>query len=203
MGRAAAAEQTMTNEKHILVALGGNLGTGEAVLARFAAALSAIGERLPGRRMACSRVYRTAPLGPVQDQPPFLNAVAGLWVPAEFPARDILAALLAIELELGRDRGPGPAQGPRAVDLDLLFVGDEAADEPGPPRVIVPHPRLAERAFVLRPLADVTGPDWPMPHVGRTVAECLGEPAVRGQAIEVCAHLALPRNADIGVHEVR
>jgi 2-amino-4-hydroxy-6-hydroxymethyldihydropteridine diphosphokinase len=184
----------MASEVRVFIALGGNLGGEDAVLGRFAAALRAIASRLPARDLLCSRIYRSAPVGPVPDQPAFLNAVASFSLPAGFPARAVLAELLAIEAELGRDRGAGPAQGPRTVDLDLLFIGDAAVDEPGPPRLIVPHPRLCKRAFVLRPLAELAGPDWRMPHVddavaGRTVAECLADPEVAHQDVEVYASL--------------
>jgi 2-amino-4-hydroxy-6-hydroxymethyldihydropteridine diphosphokinase len=179
----------MASEARVFVGLGGNLGGDDAVLGRFAAALRAIASRLPARDLSCSRIYRSAPVGPVPDQPAFLNAVSSFSLPAGFPARAVLAELLAIEAELGRDRAAGPSQGPRTVDLDLLFIGEEAVDEPGPPRVIVPHPRLCERAFVLRPLAELTGPDWCMPHLGKAVAECLADPAVAQQDVEVVASL--------------
>jgi 2-amino-4-hydroxy-6-hydroxymethyldihydropteridine diphosphokinase len=183
----------MASETRVFVGLGGNLGGANAVLGRFAAALQAMAARLPARDLVCSRIYRSAPVGPVPDQPAFLNAVASFSLPAGFPARAVLAELLAIEAELGRDRAAGPSQGPRTVDLDLLFIGDQVVDEPGPPRVIVPHPRLCERAFVLRPLAELTGPDWRMPPVdggaGPTVAECLADPGVAHQDVEVYASL--------------
>ena len=67
----------------------------------------------------------------------------------------------------------------------------ELVDDPGPPRLIVPHPRVCERAFVLRPLAELVGPDWRIPHTSRTVADCLADPAVAAQAIEIYAPIDL------------
>jgi 7,8-dihydro-6-hydroxymethylpterin-pyrophosphokinase len=78
-------------------------------------------------------------------------------------------------------------------------MDDEIVDDPGPPRLIVPHPRVCERAFVLRPLAELSGPDWRVPHAdpsrARTVAECLADPAVASQAVEVVEVVASPEPA--------
>lgn len=184
----------MASDRRVFIGLGGNVGGEQAVLDRFAMALRAMAARVPARDLVCSRAYRSAPVGPVPDQPVFVNAVAGLWLPAGFPARAVLSELLAIEAELGRDRAAGSAQGPRTIDLDLLFMGNEIIDDPGPPRLIVPHPRVCERAFVLRPLAELSGLDWRMPHAdpgsARTVAECLADAAVAGQEVEVVGRLA-------------
>ena len=90
----------------------------------------------------------TKPVGLV-DQPRFLNAAARLRT--TLGARELLDALLAVEAGLGRTR-EGQRWGPRKIDLDLLLFGEEQIDEPG---LTVPHPRLAERRFVLEPLADL------------------------------------------------
>jgi 2-amino-4-hydroxy-6-hydroxymethyldihydropteridine diphosphokinase len=79
----------------------------------------------------------------------FLNAVAELETP--LTARQLLDHLLDVERRLGRER-IGPQWGPRTIDLDVLLYGDEVIDEPG---LVVPHPRLTEREFVLRPLAEL------------------------------------------------
>lgn len=95
-----------------------------------------------------SSVRETEPVG-YTDQGRFLNAAAKVETTLE--ARELLDLLLAIERDLGRVRD-GPRFGPRTVDLDLLLYGAERLDEPG---LTVPHPRLAERAFVLEPLAEL------------------------------------------------
>lgn len=125
------------------VALGANLGDArQAVLQAFAAL-----DRLPGTRLiARSRLYRSAPH---QAQgPDFVNAVAQLSTCLSAP--DLLEALLALEAQAGRERPY--AHAPRTLDLDLILYGQARIDSP---RLQVPHPRWRERAFVLRPLADV------------------------------------------------
>ena len=82
------------------------------------------------------------------------------------PPRGLLDLLLAVEARFGRDRASVPAQGPRTLDLDLLLYGEEEIDEPG---LRIPHPRLAERAFVLRPLAELE-PDLVVPGKGPILA---------------------------------
>jgi len=121
------------------VALGANLGDREATVRRAAAMLG------PHR---LSTIRETEPWG-YADQPRFLNAVAE--VETDLPPRELLDRLHEIERELGRTR-EGPRYGPRTIDLDLLVYGDEVVDEPG---LRVPHPRLAERAFVLEPLYEL------------------------------------------------
>jgi 2-amino-4-hydroxy-6-hydroxymethyldihydropteridine diphosphokinase len=100
-----------------------------------------------------SRVYETTPVGP--DQPDFLNAVAEVFT--SLPARELLKACLAIEDEMGRVRMQ--RWGPRVIDLDLLTYDTEEIDEPD---LIVPHPRMLERAFVLVPMLELE-PHPPLP----------------------------------------
>jgi 2-amino-4-hydroxy-6-hydroxymethyldihydropteridine diphosphokinase len=95
----------------------------------------------------CSRLYRTKPWG-VRDQPDFVNAVA--LIDTRLPARALLLTLKRLENELGRTQTYH--WGPRLIDLDILTYGEERIDEPG---LVVPHPHLAERAFVLVPLAEI------------------------------------------------
>ncbi len=91
-------------------------------------------------------ILETEPWG-YADQPKFLNAVAE--IETVLGPRQLLDRLLEIERQLGRVR-EGPRYGPRTIDLDLLLYGDEVVEEPG---LTVPHPRLAERLFVLEPLS--------------------------------------------------
>ena len=102
----------------------------------------------------------------VEDQPRFLNGAAEL--ETDLSPRGLLERLLAVERELGRERSSGERWGPRTLDLDLLVYGDELVHEPG---LVVPHPRLAERRFVLEPLAELD-PELVLPG-GRRVREVL------------------------------
>jgi len=104
-------------------------------------------ERLIGP-VRLSTLIETEPWG-YGNQPLFLNAVAEL--ETLLTARQLLDHLLDVERRLGRER-IGPRWGPRTIDLDLLLYGDETIDEPG---LVVPHPRLSGRDFVLRPLAEL------------------------------------------------
>lgn len=152
------------------IGLGSNLGDRLALLGCAARRLAASGGVSSVR---LSPVYETDPVGRT-EQPPFLNAVAELRT--TLAPRDLLALALAIERELGRVRNL--RWGPRTIDLDLLTVGDRAIDEPD---LQLPHPRLAERAFVLRPLADLA-PDLVPPGSPASVRALLarvGETGVR------------------------
>lgn len=113
---------------------------------------------------ARSRVYETAPLGG-PPQGPFLNAAVLLDTTLSPGA--LLAALLEVEALLGRRRTV--RNGPRTLDLDLIFYGDRVLDRPG---LRIPHPRFRERGFVLHPLSDII-PRFQDPETGRTVAELL------------------------------
>ena len=146
------------------VGLGANLGDREGTIRRAVALLAAT----PGVEvLRVSALRETEPVG-YADQPRFLNGAAAL--ATELGPRDLLERLLAVELELGRVRGEGPRFGPRAIDLDLLLYGEEVVDEPG---LTVPHPRLAERRFVLEPLHELD-PALALPD-GRRVSELLAE----------------------------
>ncbi|MBL8963025.1 MAG: 2-amino-4-hydroxy-6-hydroxymethyldihydropteridine diphosphokinase [Phycisphaerae bacterium] len=118
---------------------------------------------LPGTTLdERSSVLHTDPVGP-PGQGPYLNAVIA--VRTALGPRELLDAMLAIERARGRDRTSEGRWGPRTLDLDLLIHGDRIIREPG---LIVPHPRLHERAFVLEPLAQIA-PDLIVPGLGVTV----------------------------------
>ena len=122
-----------------------------------------------------SSLWETRPVGGPPGQPDFLNAAAALGTALEPEA--LMEALLEIERALGRARGP-ERNGPRAIDLDLLLYGSLVLRGPRPP--IVPHPRLAERAFVLAPLAEIAG-DLALPGgSGDTVRSLLARMDVSG-----------------------
>ena len=106
-----------------------------------------------GRVVARSSLYSTAPVG-FADQPRFLNAVVALQTDLE--PRALLAGLLRIEREFGRDRASAIRNGPRPLDLDILVYGNEQISEPG---LEIPHPRMEERDFVLIPLVEVASND--------------------------------------------
>ena len=126
------------------VSLGGNLGD---VRAAFRHALERFSAEPGVEILARSDVYQTAPWG-VTDQPAFLNMVALLSL--TLSARQLLDLCLATEREQGRVRDL--RWGPRTLDLDVLTYGEATINEPG---LEVPHPRLAERAFVLVPFAEI------------------------------------------------
>jgi 2-amino-4-hydroxy-6-hydroxymethyldihydropteridine diphosphokinase len=139
------------------VGLGSNLGDREELIRHAAELIGA---------SRVSSVIETEPWGYAQ-QPRFLNAVAELETP--LAARQLLDHLLDVERRLGRER-VGPQWGPRTIDLDLLLYGDEVIDEPG---LIVPHPRLLERLFVLEPLAELV-PEQKIPGNGTVRAALAG-----------------------------
>ena len=113
---------------------------------------------------AKSRIYETAPAY-VSDQPAFLNAVVMGTTKLEPLA--LLWLLKDIESEIGRQ--PTFRYGPRVIDIDIIFYGDTVMETP---ELTIPHPRLAERDFVLRPLCDIAA-TWKHPQSGKTVEEML------------------------------
>ena len=144
----------------VFIALGGNLGDRAVQLAAARARLGSV-----MTLDACSPVYESAPLY-VTDQPDFLNQVVG--GRTALAALALLERLQAIERALGRV--PAEPNSPRAIDLDILYYGDAIIRQP--PNLIVPHPRIAERRFVLQPLADIA-PAHRDPATGLTVTEML------------------------------
>lgn len=141
-------------------------------------------ERLAGlaqtRVELTSRLYRTRPMGP-QDQPDFVNAAAGVLTLLE--PRGLLEAMLEIERAVGRRRQQ--RWGPRILDLDLVFMPGAVIDEPG---LMLPHPGVCERNFVLYPLDDIAPTLW-IPGAGR-VADLKAR--VGGDGISVLEQLEFP-----------
>lgn len=135
----------------VFVGLGGNLGTEAELRARFDAAITELAARAAaGGQVARSPIYRSAPAGPVAEQPDFLNQVVAFAPRAGLTPRELLAIALDIEARHGRARDI--PQGPRTLDLDILLFGDAVVCEPD---LVIPHPRLGRRAFVLQPLLDL------------------------------------------------
>lgn len=149
----------------IFIGIGANLpsraGAPRDTLAAALADLERAGVRVLGR----SGWVETAPV-PISDQPWFVNAVAA--VETRLPPTELLALLHRIEADYGRERLA--VNGARTLDLDLLAYHDMV--NAGPESPLLPHPRLAERAFVVRPLAELA-PDWRHPASGKGISELL------------------------------
>jgi 2-amino-4-hydroxy-6-hydroxymethyldihydropteridine diphosphokinase len=146
----------------VYLALGSNLGDREAYLTAGIRGLATIGVEI----VRTASIYATEPKD-VTDQPWFLNtAVLGS---TSLSARGLLAACLRIEAEYGRIRDR--SKSPRTLDIDLIFYEDEIIRESD---LIVPHPRFAERRFVLEPLAEIA-PDFKDPVSGKSVRQLLAE----------------------------
>ena len=152
------------------IALGANLpgpaGPPEATLASAGVRLASLGSIA-----ARSSLYSTTPVGPVgfADQPRFLNAVVAL--ETKLTPFELLGAVLLIEGEFGRDRIDSVPNGPRTLDLDILLYNDLVLSVAG---LEIPHPRLAQRAFVLVPLNEIA-PNFRDPRSGKTVSQLLAE----------------------------
>ena len=150
--------------------LGANLGDRPAAIARALDALEAAGVRIAAR----SPLYETDAVAP-DPQPPYLNAAAR--VETALTARALLAACLDVERALGRVRPPGRPAAARTIDVDLLLHGESVIDQP--PHLVVPHPRLLERAFVRIPLADVALPGLVHPITRAPLDRAAPAPSVR------------------------
>jgi 2-amino-4-hydroxy-6-hydroxymethyldihydropteridine diphosphokinase len=146
----------------VLLGLGSNLGDRDANLR---AALDRLEEEEALRVVAMSGVRTTKPVGG-PPQPDYRNAAA--LGDTRLTPRQLLTALQRAEQHVGRRRG-GERWGPREVDVDLLLYGDEVVDEPD---LVVPHPRMAQRRFVLEPAAEIA-PDMRHPVLRRTMRELL------------------------------
>jgi len=163
----------------VVIGLGGNIGTADAIVERFAdarAAIATLGER---GEVRSAPLYRSAPLGPAQ--PAFLNTAVCVALAGGQPS-ELIATLLELERMLGRTRRAAARWGPRRIDLDVLVWGA---------RIIrtleleVPHPRLAERKFALAPLCALLGEDFVVPGLATPAGEL-----VRRVAAQDCEELA-------------
>jgi len=154
------------------IGVGSNLSDPVAQVER---ALARLGALRHTRAVRHSPLYRNPPLGP-QDQPDYVNAVAGLLT--QLAPRALLNELQALETALGRTRVSGDRWGPRIIDLDLLACGGQKLEEPG---LVLPHPGISERNFVLFPLNDVAP--------GLTVP---GQGTVRGMVSRVDGSTLVP-----------
>ena len=147
------------------IALGSNLGNRDAALRAAIARLEALPQ---GRLIAVSTFIETPPVDAPSGSGFFLNAAAVM--ETKLSAPELLRLLLDIERDLGRlSRIGQPRNAPRVIDLDLLLYDELILDAP---RLRVPHPRMHERAFVLRPLAEIA-PDALHPVLNKSVRELL------------------------------
>ena len=151
------------------IGLGSNVGDRGATLLEAIKridALQAVSVRM------ISRFVVTEPVGGPEGQEKYLNAAAEIIT--TLTPRELLAALQDIERQLGRDRGTEPRWGPRTCDLDILLAGETVLETE---ELTIPHPRMHERLFVLRPLASIA-PQAVHPVLGRTVVELLADAEV-------------------------
>lgn len=160
--------------ERVFIGLGSNLGDGKAILA---AAWRRIGEEEGVVTVALSHPYSTAPVE-MSSPHRFTNAVGELQT--DLTPRQLLEMLMRVETLFGRTRNEG-SQGyeDRTLDLDMLYFGECTMDDPG---LVLPHPRIAERLFVLRPLAEISPGMWSRSHLRtvRELEESLVEQMVQG-----------------------
>jgi len=122
--------------------------------------------RIPAKIIEMSHIFETEPVG-IKDQPMFLNCC--IEIETELAPMELLEKCLEIERKLGRVRRE--KNGPREIDVDILFYGDKILDEPG---LKIPHPEIRNRKFVLVPLAEIA-PDFADPVTKKTVSQMLKE----------------------------
>lgn len=150
------------------VSLGSNLpskyGSPEATLLAAIGRLASLSRTVP----LVSSLYSTEPVDCPPDTPHFVNAAVALEVPADLSARELLANLLELEAEFGRQRGDLQNQ-PRSLDLDLITYGNQIVNEVF---LVLPHPRAEQRRFVLQPIAEIDA-TLVFPGQSRTVEQLL------------------------------
>jgi 2-amino-4-hydroxy-6-hydroxymethyldihydropteridine diphosphokinase len=145
----------------VFLGLGSNMGNRERHLVL---AMKALSEKI--KVEAVSSIYDTRPVGNTR-QARFLNQVCT--VVTSFTPTELLIFTKEIEKKMGRT--PGPVNSPRPIDIDILFYGNQVIELPG---LIIPHPRLTERAFVLVPFAEIA-PDFVHPAIGKTIGRILAD----------------------------
>ncbi|WP_318010135.1 2-amino-4-hydroxy-6-hydroxymethyldihydropteridine diphosphokinase [Roseovarius carneus] len=176
----------VTESRVCLIALGANLPSKlGAPKETLSAGLAALGAE--GLRVAEVSAFYASPCFPAGAGPDYVNAAARL--ETDLGAAEILAALHRVEAQMGRERVR--RWGRRTLDLDLISLGDQVHPDPvrhaewrnlplaaqmerAPDELILPHPRMQDRAFVLIPLADVA-PSWVHPILGRSVAQMVAD----------------------------
>ena len=146
------------------IAMGSNLGDRQRAIA---GGLDAIAKLESTSITACSTIIETDPVGP-GEQGVYLNAV--VHISTALVPRELLNKLMAIEACFGRDRSEGVRWGSRTLDLDILVYGDRVIDEPG---LMIPHPRMHTRDFVLIPLCEIA-PEIMLPVYEKTPQGLLG-----------------------------
>lgn len=154
------------------IGLGSNLGDRQENLRRAIDLLNTI-EGIDVKRV--SPVYESEPWGPVKDQPDFLNAV--IEVSVEKDAHELLCICQRIEQRMGR--APAEKWGPRKIDMDLLYCGFLVVKDS---KLVLPHPRIAQRFFVLKPLSDLAA-QWKDPVTRKTVIQMLDQLVEQGEGL--------------------
>ncbi len=146
------------------IALGGNVGDVESTFRR---ALLRLDKKDGITLLRRSDWIETPAVGGPEGQPNFLNGA--ILVETKLSAQELLEACQEVETHFGRDRAGEEHWGPRTLDMDLLLYSDQTVASEG---LSVPHPRMAERRFVLEPLAQIA-PAWQIPGMGVSVEQCL------------------------------